>query len=321
MLQKTSPTRFIRFASSFLPLWVGFLVFPMFPAARDANVPNDAWWNFYTAGLPAATPTTVPENAIAVGHNIAQPDKVAAVGIQLQATRGASVETLKLSLKEADDPGANVGAEGAAVVACPITGPWEPVTNGEWADAPDYDCELGAVTGNRSEDATWTFDLLPLGRQWLDPEFPLEQAGVLLLIEESTQPAQVSFRSVETGEFRLEFAVASAAEPEQPTEPVVVGGLEAPEEPAPARVSQPETAPAPTEPEAVLVTQPAQAQRETIPDADILGNLPWGTWLLVPLVIGAAAAVSYALGPGRSSGARRREGPVSRALARQGEDR
>lgn len=317
-----SPTtilrRYIRYASTLLPVWVGFLVFPMFPAARDANVPNDAWWNFYTAVLPAATPTTVPEDAIAVGHNIAQPDKVAAVGIQLEADPGSTVQTLSLVLKEAEDPAANIGADTAAVVACPITGPWDPVANGEWVDVPNYDCALGKITGKRSDDAMWSFDLLPLGRQWLDAEFPLEQAGVLLLIEESSQPAQVSFRSVKTGEFRLEFAVASAAEPEEPSEPVVVGGLETPEAPE-APVAQPESAPAPSEPEAVLVTQPVQAQRESVPEPDILGNLPWGAWLLVPLVIGAAATVSYALGPGRRQGARRREGPVSRALAREGE--
>jgi hypothetical protein len=44
--------------------------------------------------------------------------------------------------------------------------------------------------------------------------------------------------------------------------------------------------------------------------------------LLVPIVIGIAGVVSYALGPGANAGARakRRVGAVSRALSRGSED-
>ena len=269
-------------------------------------------------GLPVAAPTTVPADALGVGHNLAQPDKVAAIHIGLTAALGSTVQSLALTLKEAEGPGANIGAEQAVVVACPITGPWEPAINGNWVDVPDYDCTLGKSTGKRAADGTWAFDLLAFGTQWLDSDYPLEQAGILLLIEESTQPAQVSFRAIETGEFRLEFA-ASAPTATEPEEPVVVGGLEAPvEPPAPAPPAPAAPVQEPT-PEVILV-QPTQAQSESV--AGPGGKLPWGVWLLAPIAIGGAAAVSYALGPGagRRGAVRRREGPVSRALSRGTQD-
>jgi hypothetical protein len=307
--------RYVRALSAIVP--VVFFFFPVFSASvpRDANISGEAWWNFYTAGLPAATPTTVPADGLGVGHNVAQPDKVAAIGITLQADPGATVQRLALHLKEAAVPAANIGAETAVVSACPITGFWEPVLNGEWTDVPDYDCTLGKAAGKRSTDGTWSFDLLSFGTQWLDAEFPLEQRGILLLVEESTTPVQISFNAIRTGQFRLEFAATAPTETETPA-PVVVGGLEAP-------VEIPSFAPPPAAPPAVddaapavLVTQPAQ-NREFV--AGPRGKLPWGVWLLVPIAIGGAAAVSYALGPGgRTSGVGgRREGAVSRVLSRR----
>ena len=315
MRKTLSLNRYVRALGAIVPVF--FFVFPMFPVSvpRDADIPGEAWWNFYTAGLPAATPTTVPADGLGVGHNIAQPDKVAAIGITLQAEPASTVELLALHLKESVAPAANVGAETAVVSACPITGFWEPVLNGEWTDVPAYDCTLGKVAGERSADGTWSFDLLGFGAQWLDPDFPLEQRGILLVVEESTTPVQISFNAIRTGLFRLEFAATAPTETETP-EPVVVGGLDAPAE-------LPTFAPPPAAPPAVddatpavLLTQPAQ-NRENV--AGPRGKLPWGVWLLAPIAIGAAGTVSYALGPGgrRNGRAGRREGPVSRALSRR----
>lgn len=289
----------------------------MATAARDANVGDDGWWNALALGLPVAPPTTVPPDAIAVGHNGFDRDKVAAVSVKLQAPIGATIQTLKLSLKEQPATAANVGAAGAGVVACPATGPWEPVHNGAWVAAPTFDCELGKAQGKRGADGTWTFDLAGLGEQWLDSEFPLEQAGVVFHIEQSTTPVQVSFFGIKTGEFRLEFSATTPSEP-KPAEPVVVGGLPAPAEPTPVSAPAAEPPVIDEGEPAVLVTQPVQTRNEAIADPNITGNLPWGAWLLVPIAIGTAAAVSYALGAGRSQGAKtRREGPVTRALSRQ----
>lgn len=52
--------------------------------------------------------------------------------------------------------------------------------------------------------------------------------------------------------------------------------------------------------------------------ADVTTDLPSGTWLLAVLAIGLALYLSYRLGSHRgSSGSKRREGPMSRALSRR----
>jgi hypothetical protein len=305
--------------TALVPVWFFGFFFPMATSAADARVPADAWWNALAVSSPAPIsvppPSSVPAEAIAVGHEV-QPDKMAAIGITLQSPRGSIVDKLTLTLKEAGGPAANIGAAGAKVVACPITGPWEPVHNGAWSAVPDHDCGLAKVEGKRSDDGTWTFDLRSFGAQWLDAEFPLDQSGILFLIEQSTSPVQISFFGVKTGRYRLEFSARAPSEP-QPTKPVVVGALPSPGAAPPLLGAPAPEAPATDESPAVLITRPAQSRGEPIRKPNLTGNLPWGAWLLVPIAIGAAAAVSYALGPGRDQQtSRRRFGPVSRALSR-----
>ncbi len=301
-----------------LPLFA-IIFFPVFPAAqeRDANVAGEAWWNLYTFGLPVATPSLVPDKALGVGHNTMDPDKVAAIGITLDAPSGSTAESLTLVLKEAVGTLGNINSDGAAVVACPITGPWAPVIDGEWTAVPKYDCELGKAAGKRSADGLWTFNLLSFGQQWLDAERPLQQRGILFLIEDSDTLVQVSFASIATGLFRLEFRATTPTLADV-VEPVVVGGLDVPAEvlnDLPAADSAPSSDAEP----AILVTQPAQNRTANIADPDLTGNLPWATWLLVPVLLIAAGVVSYALGPGSGdrSGKQKREGAVSRALSRR----
>jgi hypothetical protein len=303
-----------------LPAW--FSLFPVLPAAlpNSATVAKEAWWSEYNAGLPVAGPTTVPADALGVGNNVAGPDKIAAIGMTLGAPLGSTVQTLRLYLKESTEPGANLGAETAAVVACPITGTWEPVLNGKWDDRAEYDCALAKIEGKRSDEGIWSFNLAPVGSQWLSADLPLDQEGIALLVEQSATPVQVSYRSIRTGDFRLDFA-AVAPESTETVEPTSVGELDVPEAPAPASTSvTPPTQK--TEPEtAVLLTQPAQSRRENIGKPNLVGNMPWGVWLLVPIGLGTAAAVSYALGPGMRRGrVRHRAGPVSRALSRRSGD-
>jgi hypothetical protein len=67
-------------------------------------------------------------------------------------------------------------------------------------------------------------------------------------------------------------------------------------------------------PSAVAAQRSVLAQAS--PDAgqtDVTGDLPSGTWLLVVVGIGVAVYISYRLGQ-KQEAARRREGPMSRAL-------
>ena len=55
---------------------------------------------------------------------------------------------------------------------------------------------------------------------------------------------------------------------------------------------------------------------------DLAGNLPWGVYLLIPLVLGFALLTSLALGSGAESRPQtRRSGGVSRAPRHDADDR
>jgi hypothetical protein len=66
---------------------------------------------------------------------------------------------------------------------------------------------------------------------------------------------------------------------------------------------------------------PAGAQEEApAPSAtgDLTGNLPWGVWLLLALVVALAVLTALALSAGGEAGeGARRQGGVSRALAQR----
>jgi hypothetical protein len=53
----------------------------------------------------------------------------------------------------------------------------------------------------------------------------------------------------------------------------------------------------------------------------LAGNLPWGVYLLIPLVLGFALLTALALGSGAAPPPTRRSGGASRALRHEGEDR
>jgi hypothetical protein len=66
----------------------------------------------------------------------------------------------------------------------------------------------------------------------------------------------------------------------------------------------------------LLTPAAALAQASPSPGKpDVTGHLPSGTWLLVVVAVGLAVYVSYRLGRKQDTGARRREGPISRALS------
>lgn len=69
---------------------------------------------------------------------------------------------------------------------------------------------------------------------------------------------------------------------------------------------------------ALAMTSTAYAQSPAPEDAgpDIFGNMPGAVILLVPIVIGGAWYVSRRLGPRTDDEPTRREGAVSRTLAR-----
>lgn len=332
-------------------------------AAPAASIDKVGWWNatrgpqsgepdtpLRPALAPVPSPTNVPANAVATAASVGEPTKVAAVGILLEGASGGTVDTLKLTLKEATAPGAVVGADQAVIIACPITAFWGETRNGNWIDRPEADCELASAQGSRGADGTWTFDLASVAGAagWLDPASSTGQNGVLL-VEKVDAPSgfEAAFLDPAAGGMTLEFAASgggAAADPFATGDTTTAGdpfaldpdsGLATVDldrtdpfalAPAPSPVTGAAGTPAPDSTvTARPATRPAVASGRRA--GDLVGNLSWPTFLLLPLALAAAVALSLVLGassptPVGAGGTtpvpgRRRLGGVSRALARR----
>jgi hypothetical protein len=336
---------------------------------------QDGWWNRLQGpqeGEPAGNPVrpivpalpkppNVPAVAIATSVTAGQIDKVAAVGIDVVLAEGATLDGLVLRLKESPASGANIGAEGAKVLACPATNPWGSGQNGNWQDRPVADCGLGSAPGARAGDGTWTFDLAAIGRLWADPYAPLPAYGVVLSIDPAaaSSPVQVSWLNFETGGVSVDFAAGPATGGIADGGPVATEPSAAPVDTAPGPVlagaagsgaypsaeenvtgfPASSTVPGaytstPAAADAATGAEPAESAAEATLNAaapespapvlrsrravDFWEHVPTPTALLIPVAFGLALLVSVALGPaGRPSPVFRREGGLSRALARR----
>lgn len=337
----------------------------------------DGWWNRLQGpqdGEPAGNPIrpvvpalpkppNVPADAISAGATAGQPDKVAAVGIDVALADGATLDRLVLRLEESGAGGANVGADKAKVLACPATAPWGPGQNANWQDRPVADCSLGSAEGVRSEDGVWAFDLVAIGRLWADPFAPLPAHGVVLSVDPaaSQSPVQVSWLNLETGKVGLEVAAtppaggttdggpysadpaavvpaetASGTPPDTSADSRAfpstgAGATGTPDDAIGSGAGAGTTTPAASDTAAIGVTpeSPPEAALNAVPDrpsgvlrsrrgVDFWERLPTPTALLIPVALGLALLVGVTLGPaGRPSPVFRREGGLSRALARR----
>ena len=308
-------------------------------SAGAVTADKEGWWNAAadaTAGTPLPPPpSTVPAGAIAVGAAGGQPDKVAAIGIVLDAERGSVVERFVMTLKEAEGPGAQQG-EGAAIVACPVTAFFAPEENGALADAPEADCEAAQAEGTRADDGTWTFDLAPIADAWLDPFGTLNPNGIRLNPGGET-PFQVSLTGMEDAAF--DVAISPPQEDDDPFDSVtttVPGGFGGSSSSGGSSGSSGSGGITVTPPPEVAVgddqspvtTVAAGADDEAAPEiegeeaavsraGDTSGNLPFGVWLLLLVALALALLAMWHLGPaGRVPHTKtQRSGGVSRALA------
>lgn len=164
--------------------------------AEAVAVEKTGWWNSLQ-GIESGTPlspisgvypgfptqlTGAPTGTIASGLRAGEIDKVAAVGMVVEAPLGATVEEFTMTLTESLEPGANNGSAAvAAINACPIKFFWIGEENARFNGRPEADCELLAVPGERSLEGKWTFDLKAYGQKLLDADSPLDQHGLLLV--------------------------------------------------------------------------------------------------------------------------------------------
>ncbi len=319
-------------------------------SATGATIDKVGWW--HEKNVATETPVTavtvppppgVPAGTLAVGALNGEADRLLAIGILPEAVPGDTVTRFTLSIKEAGPPAINANSDAAKIVACPITSFWVGGENGTWATRPEFDCELAKAPGVRAADGTWTFDLLPIGQVWTDPAgtiaadgivlvedvespegfqsvFATEGAGALVVAFESQggqpsgepsidppvetpidggsfDPGSFDSGSFDSGSFDT-GSTGDLSIPEIGSVDVPVGGL-----PSPAAVGPDVAAPP-------LATAPTSQA-----GPNVLGNLPGGVALAVPLFLGLLTLLSIALGPAGEPATATRQGGVSRALA------
>lgn len=313
-------------------------------ATAGAELTQDGWWNRAKGpqsgeppnpvrsniGGSVPAPATVPANGLGVGAAGGDLDKVAAIGIILDAPPDAIVDSLVLTLRETPENGSNVNSSSAVIVACPITEFWAGVKNGDFVNRPACD-EGQHIPGKRGADGTWTFDLTTLATAWLDPTGELSQNGVLL--REAVEPPvsfQTSLSDISTGKVTVDFAATGGSEDfdaEEFTDDAAggdpggsldaggAGGFDAGATFAEAP-SFPDTAAGPA-------TVPGGQSAAALPPGrpissiGVFSKLPLpGVTLLALVVIGAGILLGLVLGPlGSPAVATVRSGGVSRALA------
>lgn len=303
-------------------------------SATGASIDKVGWWhsaNFQTA-TPAAIvtvppPPGVPAGTLAVGASAGEPDRIAAVGILPDAQVGDEITAFTLSIREAGAPAAGFNGAAAKIIACPITAFWVGEENGTWDARPTYDCDLASAEGSRADDGTWTFDLRSIGQAWVDPNGTIAPDGVALVEHvDASEGFQTVFATSGDNALvvTLTFAPGAGNEPEPPpiddggsfnpgtgdfispsfgSEDIPVGGLPTPDVETPTAGETPQDAP-PVAPRPIAHTSP-----------NVLGNLPGGLILALPLFIGLLGLLTYSLGPAGEPAAATRQGGVSRALA------
>ncbi len=313
-------------------------------AAQASSVASDrdGWWNRAKGGnLPPTSPSVpfpVPPNGLAVAASNGEPEKATAVGVRLDVDPRA-FRRLILNLKESPDNGSSLGVQVAAIKACAIEADWAPAKDGPWPPPPA--ATDGCVNGTRSADGVWSFDLSAIALRWL--EGGLAQNGVLL-VENVNPPAsfQVAWgdRTTPALTFGLDVVVDDASSPESsPQEPAPAPaddeGSSVAQAPPPRSTTasfefsgqdafvspepvEPATTPAPA-PAPVLAAPVRPAPATPVDPVSVGEKIPAGAFLLGPLALVLGGLAAYSLGPAGdpSALAVRREGGVSRALARR----
>ncbi|MBW3664328.1 MAG: hypothetical protein KY469_14605 [Actinobacteria bacterium] len=133
-------------------------------AQENVTVSQEGWaWRLEDERAPSLSPLSgIQEDQLPVSWT-AQPDKVAYIGVVLPPSSGAApVSRLDLSLG-IDPEAQNLNVDQAHLIACVVTGTWEPGAPMAWQDRPQDDCGGTAVPGILEVEANrFYFDLTPL---------------------------------------------------------------------------------------------------------------------------------------------------------------
>ncbi|MBC2907995.1 hypothetical protein [Streptomyces cupreus] len=286
---------------------------------------------------PEPTPPNVPAGAMTVAAVNGAEEMVAAIEFALEYGPGADVTSFDVMLRESSAPNSNVNSdgEGVKVVACPVADAfWAKAEGGKWSSRPAYDCERATAAGERGEDGIWHFDLTSIARLWLAEDSQLPTSIVLVEQVEAPMSFQVTWDGPSDKGIGMKLVATGGATPPPPAaipaDSGTTGGSGAVdtgagtdfsgEVPADAG-TMPDDATAPTAPEARDVARSSGLRSPTAATpvthvGSMLEDIPGGVLFLIPVGLGFAYAVMFALGPNGEpalSGARH---GVGRALDR-----
>lgn len=310
---------------------------------QGAEVVKAGWWwaandtalDETVVAPPQAAPPNVPKGALPVAAVGGEPEKVSALELSLQAGPGSFVDQGVLVLRENTEPGATVNAEGATILACPVTEAfWADGAAASWKARPSYDCDLASAPGERdAKTGQWTFDLTAVAALWTAEEHAGSTAVALVEGAEAPDAFQVTFDGVAAKGVGLAFAYSQPLDgaPSSPADggagagparssgapgastssisSAVSGPLADPAAPVTAQAGDPAVAEAAQE----LAVAPASAPMAMPP---WYSGLPAGGYVLLPLVLGLAYLLMLVLGPDAQPAAGPTQRGVGRALER-----
>jgi hypothetical protein len=330
--------------------------------AEGAELVKTGWWwqgnetplDETAIAPPQPAPPNVPEGALPVSAAMGEPERYAALEFRLDAKPGEYAEDAVLVLRENTDPGATVNAEGAKVLACPVTESfWADGAAASWKARPAYDCELAGAVGERdAESGLWTFDLTTVASLWTAEGHTGSTSVAIVEGAEAPESFHVAFDGPARDGVGYRFVVGKApkatALPEAAVAPPSAGGAGGP---APAtggtgsgslfpasgdggsaaapiagtaEVPPLAEAPAPaiaeTAETADAATAPATADAVPVAAPAVVpawySGIPAAGYLLLPLVLGLGYLLMLALGPDAQPATGPAQHGVSRALER-----
>lgn len=268
--------------------------------------------------FPQPSPPTVPDGALPVAAVGGDPEKVSALEVRLDRVTGQPVDGLVLGLQEALGEGANLNAEEAALVACPVTEPfWADGVAARWTAQPEHDCDLASAAGVRDAEGRWSFDLAPLAALWTADE-TLSTSVVLVEAVDAPTTFQVAFDGLtsETVGLAAVFGAAPATTDDGTedgtsdtgsTQGGTTGGtsssggsLDSGSDSfaaAPSADAPPPAGDAPAEDDGLGAEQIGTPVAAPYLAPSWYDDLPLATWLLAPLALLVSYLAMVALGP------------------------
>lgn len=188
--------------------------------AEGAELVKTGWWwaanetplDDTVVAPPQPSPPNVPKGGLPVSAAGGEPEKFSALEFALEGKNGGIVESAVLVMRENPDPGATVNAEGAKILACPVTETfWADGAAAAWKARPNYDCDLASAEGKRdAKTRVWTFDLTSVASLWVAKGHTGSTSVALVEGAEAPDSFQVAFAGPKDNGVGFAFDVGDA---------------------------------------------------------------------------------------------------------------